>query len=86
VIEGEAVDQSRAVDMPLLPGELADTDVAEDAAHWAAVYEELTDFLRELDPPSDTLERYRRRLAHWRCRRDHLAGGSGSNAHPTDVR
>jgi hypothetical protein len=73
-MDGDVAGGSWAADSALLPGELADSDMAEDAEHWAAVYEELTGFLLEVGPPDETLERYRRRLAHWRCRRSELAG------------
>lgn len=75
----DAVDQSRATEAALLPGETADSDVADDAEHWIAVYEELTGFLSEIDPPEEAIEHYRRRLEHWRCRRDQLRGRGGDD-------
>lgn len=53
--------------LPLLPGEELASDHLDDVEHWVAVYEELIGFLLASRPdPTDTLERYRRRLAHWR--------------------
>lgn len=63
----------------LLPGEVADSDLRDDAEHWMAVYGELTRFLVEaeggvIDPSlAEKLRRYQRRLDHWRRRRDELA-------------
>ena len=63
----------------LLPGEVADSELRDDAEHWIAVYGELTRFLVEAESGvidatlTDTLGRYRRRLDHWRRRRDELA-------------
>lgn len=58
---------------PLLPGESRQSDLLEDAEHWAAVYEELTHFLDRLrvrDP--QTMGRLCTRLEYWRHRRDEL--------------
>jgi hypothetical protein len=63
---------SRATDR-LLAGEVEDTDSLQDAEHWAAVYEELTGFLLEVEiDVSDTLARFQARLEHWRRRREEL--------------
>jgi hypothetical protein len=86
VIGGDAADQSQAAELPLLPGEMADSDLADDAEHWAAVYEELTGFLVQLDPTDDAVERYRRRLEYWRCRRDELGGVPKPNGHRSEAR
>jgi hypothetical protein len=61
---------------PLLPGETAQSDVLEDAEHWAAVYQELAAFLdgSALGRPEAT-ERFRRRLDYWRHRQDELISG-----------
>jgi hypothetical protein len=59
----------------VLPGELPDSDVREDAEHWAAVYEELIGFLLGSHARAGTLARYHRRLTFWRQRLDQLAGG-----------
>jgi hypothetical protein len=76
-----APDHSMAANVPLLPGEVADTNVPEEVEHWAAVYEELTDFLLRVEPPQEMVERYRRRLEHWRCRRAQLDGAPEANGH-----
>ena len=55
---------------PLLPGEQPDSGLRDDAEHWIAVYEELTNFLLDALPDvPDALERYRGRLEYWRRRR-----------------
>lgn len=57
----------------LLPGEAQRSDLLDDAAHWEAVYEELTRFL--LTTPAaepDTISHFRSRLEYWRHRRDEL--------------
>jgi hypothetical protein len=82
VIERDAVHLARVAGGPLLPGEAADSELPDDAEHWAAVYEELTGFLVQVDPPADAVERYRRRLEHWRCRRDELGGAAGTIESP----
>lgn len=51
---------------PLLPGERPTAELLEDAHHWVAVYEELISFLRLHADLPDVLERYQRRLDHWR--------------------
>lgn len=58
----------------LLPGEVRESELPDDAEHWAAVYEELTRFLLESDLDAHMVERYRLRLDYWRRRRDELAG------------
>lgn len=58
----------------LLPGEAMRSDVLEDAEHWAAVYEELTAFLRSTRcRMPETMGRFQSRLEYWRHRRDELA-------------
>jgi hypothetical protein len=59
----------------LLPGEVRDSTALHDAVHWTAVYQELLNFLKlaNLDVPT-TVERFERRLAHWRRRWDELRG------------
>ena len=71
-MEDDAVDLSRAEEGPLLPGEMFDSDLADDAEHWAMVYEELTRFLVQIEQSDEAVERFRRRLEYWRCRRDQL--------------
>lgn len=58
---------------PLLPGEASQSDLLDDAQHWAAVYQELTEFLDRvrLGRP-ETAARYRRRLDYWRHRQAEL--------------
>lgn len=54
---------------PLLPGEQAQPELADDADHWCAVYEELTSFIRQAascQPARETLRRYQLRLNYWR--------------------
>jgi hypothetical protein len=58
----------------LLAGEMLRSDSLQDAEHWAAVYEELTGFLLQVDlDVTETLRRFRCRLEYWRRRRDELA-------------
>jgi hypothetical protein len=57
----------------LLAGEVEDTDSLQDAEHWAAVYEELTGFLLQVEiDVSETLARFQVRLDHWHRRREEL--------------
>ena len=82
MLERRAADLTLAADLPLLSGEMADSSDRDDAEHWVVVYEELTALLRASDPPDGMLERYRRRLQFWQCRRDQLeqlAGGNGQS-------
>jgi hypothetical protein len=61
--------------VPLLPGEEPQSDLLEDAQHWAAVYEELTRFVTGLRlGTSDAAWRFQRRLDYWRRCRDELSG------------
>lgn len=62
---------------PLLPGEMADSRLRDDAEHWIAVYEELIGFLRGSEAADGQLARYHRRLTFWRHRRDQLGNGNG---------
>ena len=60
--------------VPLLPDEAGGCDVLEDVEHWAAVYEELIEFLGTMRPAdSSTMRRLRARLEYWRRRRHELA-------------
>ena len=64
----------------LLPGELPSSSEAEDAAHWVAVYTELTDSLLrhpQTDAFQETLDRYRHRLGFWRTRLHDLSDNGG---------
>jgi hypothetical protein len=64
---------------PLLPGETAQSDVLEDADHWAAVYQELTVFLdRTHLGRRRTTESFHRRLDYWRLRQDELTTWRGT--------
>lgn len=78
-------DLTQAADVPLLSGEMADSNDRDDAEHWVVVYEELTALLRASDPPDEMLERYCQRLNFWRWRRDELAGPAGANGQPGEV-
>lgn len=59
----------------LLPAEPSSSEIPDDAAHWAAVYEELSSFLQGnpgTDPHPAVLERYTRRRDFWQRRVDEL--------------
>ena len=64
----------------VLPGEMPDSDVRDDAEHWVAVYEELIGFLVGSQAADGALPRYRHRLSFWRSRRDQLANGHSPEA------
>lgn len=68
-----AAELYRRARVPLLPGEMADSQDRDDVEHWVAVYEQLAGFLRESDAPDEMQERYRHRLRFWRVRRAGLA-------------
>jgi hypothetical protein len=62
----------------LLPGEPEGSRHVDDAAHWVAVYTELTRFLTSSGLPlPHTMERYLQRLDFWR-QRLHELNGQGS--------
>jgi hypothetical protein len=69
----------RAAAAALLPGETAQSDVLEDAEHWAAVYQELAAFLDRMHlGRRQTTERFHRRLDYWRLRQDELTTWRGT--------
>jgi ADP-ribose pyrophosphatase YjhB (NUDIX family) len=66
----------------LLPGEPVDSDQFDEVQHWVIVYEELTAFVRQAERDlSQMLNRYARRLEHWRRRHDELAGPLRAGEH-----
>ena len=75
VESGTWVDENDAESPQLLPGEVATSQMSEDAELWVTVYSELLDFLGghpEAETFWRTIERYQRRLFFWRRRLDEL--------------
>jgi hypothetical protein len=81
VRDHDAPELYRAVRVPLLPGELADSRDRDDIEHWVAVYEQLAGFLNEFDAPDEMRERYRQRLRFWRGRCADSAQPASENGH-----
>ena len=53
-------------DGALLPGEDRRSLALDDAVHWVAVYEELTEFVRSMSVHAVVLARYQGGLDYWR--------------------
>lgn len=77
--EDYGTDHWVAQEVPLLPGEVADSDIRDDAEHWSTVYEEMIGFLVTLDSQDPWLERCRQRLTFWHRRRKQLMGPNDAN-------
>lgn len=82
--EARRTDVPGTAKAPLVPGEVADSNSRDDAEHWTNVYQELIGFLAGVDAGSAALERYRRRLAFWRRRRQQLTEAMSANEPPGD--
>lgn len=68
-VEGEGIS--------LLPAEPLNSEVLDDAVHWAAVYRELAGFLLDeasAEVPRAAKNRFRRRRDFWRRRMQELTG------------
>jgi hypothetical protein len=75
----DAAEFHHVVRVPLLPGEIADSEDPDDVEHWVVVYEQLAGFLNEFDGSDEMQERYRQRLRFWRGRHAEVTQPASEN-------